>query len=146
MFPFQHKAQACTYYVLLPHNSTEQTDTLPLQTPTITVQLASSCESTAFFLYRFLHIHQAFCCTVTVPKVIACCCCCLTLSPHCPADHPHPLYAICLTWFKTRLPVIHLICTDHRGPHLWVFILLTECTAGMHQATCAHVCACTLRV
>lgn len=60
------------------------------------VQLASSCKSTALFLYHFLHIHPALACAVTVPKVIACCRRCGPPTPppspfrH-PADPPHPL-------------------------------------------------------
>lgn len=53
-------------------------------------QLADSCKSTALFLYCVLHIHGAFHCTVTVPKVTACFHGCSFLPPL----SPYTLFAL----------------------------------------------------
>lgn len=97
-------------------------------------QLASSCKSTALFLYHFLHNHGVFHCTLTVPKVTACCCGWIPLHP--------PWYAICVTWFEQRLHIIQQIWTDHRGLAPWVLSLFTKWVwRGLEVCTetCRHI-------
>lgn len=105
-------------------------------------QLPSSCKSTALFLYHFLHIHGAFHCTVTVPKVTACCCCCTTPRPHPP---------ICNLSDLVQAEIARNPADLHRpqgslsiGPHSIYRMSRSslERTGGMHQNMQTHtVCS-----